>query len=533
MKKRSFRSTFVSVILVITVAISIVNLAVYGINIKKIRQVEVLKMKTAGERIDDMITISLNNIKGLKQICCTDNYARNILLKNNEKNDIGTKFENQNYMDNALKHIASMDTLILRATIVNKYGNIYCTDTSIPEEYVKTIRNMTKEWMLFEGKEDEYYYGGLQGDNANILTFLYPLHTYGNTPIALLAVDINYKRDTQCGMFAATKVLQRYGLKYSYIYNCTTKSEEFLKGYETFIRTAAVLKSLRTLRIAKIGERPVPFMSVMTNEANLIKRFGITTVPISPVEICNRARKILEEKGKEYIKYEEEFVRKFPDGENYQQICATKLAVQELMEENNCSVAAFECWSAFPTLMGLCPCVVLGEMADNGMPLSCETDINGAITLAILRACNLFEESEFLADLTIRHPQNDNAELLWHCGPFPYSLKKDGVEAKLVDGQERFELKQGDLTVCRFDDVDGEYYLFAGEAKTTTGPETNGTYVWMETDNWKRWEEKLMFGPYIHHLGCVYGHYLPVLREVSRYLGIHFDNAHEQGIYSL
>lgn len=168
MKKRSFRSTFVSVILVITVAISIVNLAVYGINIKKIRQVEVLKMKTAGERIDDMITISLNNIKGLKQICCTDNYARNILLKNNEKNDIGTKFENQNYMDNALKHIASMDTLILRATIVNKYGNIYCTDTSIPEEYVKTIRNMTKEWMLFEGKEDEYYYGGLQGDNANV-----------------------------------------------------------------------------------------------------------------------------------------------------------------------------------------------------------------------------------------------------------------------------------------------------------------------------------------------------------------------------
>lgn len=112
-------------------------------------------------------------------------------------------------------------------------------------------------------------------------------------------------------MFAATKVLQRYGLKYSYIYNCTTKSEEFVKGYETFIRTAAVLKSLRTLRIAKIGERPVPFMSVMTNEANLIKRFGITTVPISPVEICNRARKILEEKGKEYIKYEEEFVRKF------------------------------------------------------------------------------------------------------------------------------------------------------------------------------------------------------------------------------
>ena len=50
MKKRSFRSTFVSVILVITVAIFIVNLVVYGINIKEIRQAEVLKMKTGADR---------------------------------------------------------------------------------------------------------------------------------------------------------------------------------------------------------------------------------------------------------------------------------------------------------------------------------------------------------------------------------------------------------------------------------------------------------------------------------------------------
>lgn len=229
----------------------------------------------------------------------------------------------------------------------------------------------------------------------------------------------------------------------------------------------------------------------------------------------------------------EDLKLRFKNSENLETVASVKIAVQQLMEENGCSAAAFECWSAFPELVGICPCAVLGEMADEGMPLSCETDINGAITLAILRACKLFEEPGFLADLTIRHPENDNGELLWHCGSFPYSLKKEGAEARLVDGQERFELKQGELTVCRFDDLGGEYYMFAGEAKTTTGPETNGTYVWMETDNWKRWEEKLMFGPYIHHLGCVYGHYLPVLREVARYLGIHFDNAHEQGIYSL
>ena len=66
------------------------------------------------------------------------------------------------------------------------------------------------------------------------------------------------------------------------------------------------------------------------------------------------------------------------------------------------------------------------------------------------------------------------------------------------------------------------------------GPETTGTYVWFEADNWKRWEEKkLMFGPYIHHVGGVYGNYKKVLREAARYLGMKFDDASEQGVYSL
>lgn len=344
-------------------------------------------------------------------------------------------------------------------------------------------------------------------------------------------------RDTQCGMFAATKVMQRYGVKYSYIFNVETESSIFRDGYERFIRVAAVLKDLRTLRIAKIGERPSPFMSVMTDEASLLRQLGVVTVPVSPAEVGREAMKLLKENGESLNAYcanlKARFNRVKAEEDEIIKTAAVAVAVEGLMKENDCSVGAFECWSAFPELIGLCPCAVLGEMADKGMPLACETDVNGAVTLAILRACNLYESSEFLADLTIRHPKNDNAELLWHCGPFPYSLKDADCQAALIGGQEYFELKQGELTVCRLDDIDGKYYLFAGEAQTTKGPDTTGTYVWMEVDNWKNWEEKLMFGPYIHHLGVTYGRYLPVLREVARYLGIVFDNAHEPGIRSL
>lgn len=339
-------------------------------------------------------------------------------------------------------------------------------------------------------------------------------------------------RDTQCGMFAATKVLRRYGVIYSYIFNVPADSEEFRKGFERFLRVSCIVKDVRGLRIAKIGERPSPFRSVMTNEAALMKRFGIQTVAVAPVMLQMAVNKLLEERG-EALEEQIGDIRSRMNcsavkEEQLERLAALKLAMAAQMEKSNCSVAAIECWPS-GLLMQLPSCAMIGELTDLGIPVACETDINGAITLAILRAAMLGEDVPFLADLTIRHPENDNAELLWHCGPFPYSLKAENSEACLMGGQQQFELKQGHLTVCRFDDAEGDYYLFAGEANTTTGPATTGTYVWMETEDWKAWEEKLMFGPYIHHLGGVYASLLPVLREAARYLEVNFDTVEEKG----
>jgi L-fucose isomerase-like protein len=344
-------------------------------------------------------------------------------------------------------------------------------------------------------------------------------------------------RDTQCGMFAATKVMRRFGVTYSYIYNVATESEEFKAGYLNFIRVVSVLRSLKNLRIGKIGERPSPFLSVMTNEADLISKFGIITTPISPASIIKRGEELAKNNDAEYEAYYERLKKRFDTSkmkdEDVKKTAALTIATKRRLEENNCSVGAFECWSAFSFAAGLTHCVAVGDLTDQGLPLSCECDVNGAVTMAILQAAGLYDSSPFLADLTIRNPENENSELLWHCGPFPYSLKSPSSEAALIGGQESFELKQGELTLCRFDDTCGEYSLFAGQGKTTTGPKTTGTYIWLEVDNWKRWEEKLMFGPYIHHIGVLYGSYLPVLREAARCLGIAFDNAHEQGIHSL
>jgi L-fucose isomerase-like protein len=73
-------------------------------------------------------------------------------------------------------------------------------------------------------------------------------------------------RDTQCGIFASSKVLARFGVKFTYIENCHADDAIFINGVNDFCRTASVIKIFKAMRILKIGDRPDSFLSVMSNE---------------------------------------------------------------------------------------------------------------------------------------------------------------------------------------------------------------------------------------------------------------------------
>ena len=81
-----------------------------------------------------------------------------------------------------------------------------------------------------------------------------------------------------------------------------------------------------------------------------------------------------------------------------------------------------------------------------------------------------------------------------------------------------FRLKDGPITVARFDGDGRGYHLAVGEGRSIEGPKTQNNYVWMEVDNWPRWERTVMEGPFIHHCAMVYGHVGDALVEACRYL---------------
>jgi L-fucose isomerase-like protein len=329
--------------------------------------------------------------------------------------------------------------------------------------------------------------------------------------------------DSQCGLFASGKALLRYGVPFTYIENCWLDSPLLKTEIEKFVRVVSVMKDFSGMRVGQISLRPRQFHSVMVNEDELLEKFNIEIVPINETEIMSTFNQVMDKK-KDEIKLIVNETTKALDcstqkNEELDKLAALELAIMDLAKLYGLKALASECWTVFRTNIGFSPCFALGDLSEKGLPVACETDVHGAITSAILAAAARGETSNFLADVTIRHPSNDNAELLWHCGPFPKSLAKDFKKRVLTEAHGQYELKGGDVTIARFDAIGGKYSLFAGEAVGTDGPSTQGNYLWIGTPDWPKWERKLVCGPYVHHVACVHGKYLPVLDEACKYIG--------------
>ncbi|MFA6714666.1 MAG: hypothetical protein WCS27_04780 [Victivallaceae bacterium] len=344
-------------------------------------------------------------------------------------------------------------------------------------------------------------------------------------------------RDSQCGLFATSKVMQRFGVKFSYIINSRLDTGVFANGFLNFLRAANAVKHFKGARIGQVSTRPRDFYSVVVNEGELMEKFGVQIVPTDLGKIIAEVKSSLASPSGQ-LKDTASTMSKTVDFSGMSKelplkLAALKLAIKKWSDAENLGAVAFQCWDALQEELNICSCFVHAELTETGLPVVCETDINGALTSLLLQACAHFEQPTFFADLTIRHPENDNAELLWHCGPFPASLadgkcriNKHFVLPSHAEGVCNWKLGDGAVTISRFDGVNGRYSLFCGEGETVPGPFNQGTYLYLEVDDWPLWEEKLIYGPYIHHVAGAYGRFAPALYEAARHIDyLEFDPA--------
>ena len=337
-------------------------------------------------------------------------------------------------------------------------------------------------------------------------------------------------RDTQCGLFATGKVLRRFGVPFTYMTNCRLEDPVFERGLRDFMAVCNVVKTFRHIRILQISTRPFDFWSTMCNEGELLEKFNIQLAPIPMGELVDEVRKNLRNvaETQEVMTYCRANMNIAIKDDELEKVAAMKVAMKHLAEKYGCNAIAIQCWNQLQTELGIMPCAASALLNEEGIPTVCETDIHGAITALLVEAAGMGQVRSFFADWTIRHPDCPNGELLQHCGPWPISVagEKPTITYPLAfdhPGSITAEAKHGDVSLVRFDGDLGQYSLLLGHAKGIDGPKGMGTYLWVEVDNIKRLEAKLVEGPYIHHCVGIHKDVVPVLYEACKYIGVKPD----------
>ncbi len=328
--------------------------------------------------------------------------------------------------------------------------------------------------------------------------------------------------DSQCGIFGISRQMQRYNIPFTFLNSCRVSEQKFAEGLDRFARVACMVKNFRGMRVGQVGMRPKIFCSVIFNEGELMQRFGLHIVPINNALVAKKFNKILQERDAELVEGEKLFLERY-DVDDFtkpllKRIYAFVLLFKELFEEYNLDAISSECWTSMEMACGVLPCSAYGFLLDEGYLVSCESDMHAAITMALLSCASFGKNPPFMGEFTVRHPQDENVELLWHCGPFPYSLHREGKKPVEYIQRQWFEAKHSKYTVARFDQDDGKYMILNGTCESADGPFTNGTYVWGRFNDLDKWERRLIEGPYIHHMVEIEGDYTKEIKEFCKFV---------------
>ena len=334
--------------------------------------------------------------------------------------------------------------------------------------------------------------------------------------------------DTQCGLFGMSRMLQRMNIPFTYIENCRLEDSLLADGFHRFAAVACAVKNFTNLRVAQVGMRPKPFCSVIFNESELMEQFNIQVIPINLAIIQDKYNRILQTRQAELAAGAAQLRQMYEVDDLtepvVEKVYAFVLLYQEIFAEYNVSAISAECWTAMQLMVGAMPCTAYGILADMGYIIGCESDMHATLTQVLLKSLTFGERKPFLGEFTTRHPTDRNIELLWHCGPFAYSLHRKGETCKCVNMREWFQVQEGHFTVARIDQDHGRYSILVEECDSAEGPYTFGTYLWAKFNDLDKLERKLIEGPYIHHFSEIEGSCTGQIKEFCKYVpNLHFD----------
>ena len=366
-----------------------------------------------------------------------------------------------------------------------------------------------------------------------------------NVPILIQACDddldklqLENRRDAYCGKLSLCSNLYQYGIPYTLTarHTCPVDSEEFHADVERFARVCAVVKALRTARIAQLGARVTPFRTVRYSE-KLLQQAGISVSTEDMSEIFADAW-LLRDDDPRVLAREAE-IRAYGNicpgiaREKVLKQAKLSLTIDQWMADHECVASAVQCWDSVEANYGCAACLSMSMMSSRGLPSACETDVMGAVSLlALLKASGV---APVYQDWDNNYGGDTDRCVNVHCSNYPAAAFREKPEIANLDilattlgteysfGALKGRVRPDKMTFLKVstDDRRGVIKCYLGQGEFTDDPlETFGGVAVCHVKNLDGLMHYVAKNGFEHHVAIVQAECADILEEaLGNYLG--------------
>ena len=357
--------------------------------------------------------------------------------------------------------------------------------------------------------------------------------------------------DAYCGMLNASYNLALRNIK-AYIPEYPVgDAEDCADMLHEFVPIARAVAALSELKIISFGPRPLNFLACNAPIKQLYN-LGVEIEENSELDLFEAFNK---HAGDERIpgivkEMEEELGAGNKKPEILSKLAQYELTLKDWVQEHKgyrkYVAIAGKCWPAFQTQFGFVPCYVNSRLTAQGIPVSCEVDIYGALseyigtvisqdTVTLLDINNTVPKDMYEADIkgkfdyTLKdtfmgfHCGNTASGKLAFCEMKYQMIMARALPIEVTQGTLEGDIKPGSITFYRLQstaDNKLRAYIAQGEVLPVATRSFGSIGVFAIPEMGRFYRHVLIEKNFPHHGAVAFGNYGKALFEVFKYIGV-------------
>ncbi len=357
--------------------------------------------------------------------------------------------------------------------------------------------------------------------------------------------------DAYCGMLNASYNLALRNIK-AYIPEYPVgDAEDCADMIHEFVPIARAVAALSQLKIISFGPRPLNFLACNAPIKQLYN-LGVEIEENSELDLFEAFNK---HAGDERIpgivkEMEEELGAGNKKPEILSKLAQYELTLKDWVQEHKgyrkYVAIAGKCWPAFQTQFGFVPCYVNSRLTSQGIPVSCEVDIYGALseyigtvisqdTVTLLDINNTVPKDMYEADIKGKFDYTLKDTFMgFHCGNTASGklsfceMKYQMIMARalpigVTQGTLEGDIKPGSITFYRLQstaDNKLRAYIAQGEVLPVATRSFGSIGVFAIPEMGRFYRHVLIEKNFPHHGAVAFGNYGKALFEVFKYIGV-------------